>query len=314
MRDAEREVVERLIRSHPALRDGTVIDPAADPPDAIISCDSGRLGFELTEIFTVGGSNVRGSEYLQFDRQWQALKACIITRLQHQHANLDQCEIYLRLDRQVADNSLDVANLPPPNAHEAFAVQLGRAVVARRPPFNARADRTIDIPIPQEQAFDLLRRYATRIEIVWRPDSFAELGVAVHLPAVEGGYLHTGTEKLEAAILRKANFSAEQRKRIEAAAVAELYLVLGGRQTGLLPHLQADTRAGLERDLAFIRYPFERSEFHGIILFDDFNDKLEVFCTRCLSARQKERRVGVGPLNFFTPGMFDVPHACPTLA
>ena len=316
MRDAERDVVERLIRSHPALRDGTVVDPAADPPDAIIACDSGRLGFELTEIFSVGSSNSRGSEYLQFDRHWQALKARIVNVLQHQHPNLDQCDIYLRLDRQVPGNSLDLENLPPGNVHETFAVQLGRAVLARRPTFNARADRAVDVPIPGGSDFATLRQYATRIEIVWRPDSFSELNVAagIHLPAVEAGYLHTGTEKLEAAILRKSNFSKEQRKRIAAAAIAELYLVLGGRQTGLLPHLQAETRAGLERDLAFVRYPFEHSVYDGIILFDDFNDKLEVFCTRCLSARQKERRVGVGPLDFFRPGMFDMPHACPSLA
>ena len=315
MRDSELEVMERLLRSHPKLKDATLVDPDEDPPDAIATCEAGRYGFELTDIFSVGGSNSRGSEYLQFNRQWQELKKHLVSVLQHRHANLDQCDIYLRLNGQ-SENSFAVENLPRPTEYEKFAVQLLRAIFAHRPAFNTHSDQATDVAIPNSPEFGLLRLHATRIEIIWRPGSFSDVNVAadVHLPAVDGGYLNTGTEKLEAAILRKGTPSREQRSRIKAADVREMYLVLGGQRTGMLPHLQAQTRAGLERDMSFVRYPFEQSIFDAIILFDDFNDKTEVFCTRCLSARQKENRVGTGPLDFFSLGMFNIPHVCAALA
>jgi hypothetical protein len=315
MRDTERAVINRLMKMHPALHDASVFESHSDPPDAIVVSGSGRLGFELTDVFSVGDTNSGGSEFLQFNQRWTALKQEIVNVLQHKHANLDQCDVYLRLSVQ-SPNSLDLVNLPRPMEYRQFAIQLIRAIFANEVPFNSDADRAIEVSVPRHDDYALLRKFAKRIEIIWRPASFGEVNVAadVHLPAVEGGYLHTGTQKLETAILRKGNPSREQRKRIDAADVRELYLVLGGQQTGLLPHLQGQTRAGLERDLSFVRYRFETSVFHGLVLFDDFGDRLEVFCSLCLLAIQKSQRVGVGPLDFYTPGMFEVPHACPVLA
>ena len=168
---------------------------------------------------------------------------------------------------------------------------------------------------PEDATFATLRRYARRVEIVWRPE-FTNLNVAidVHLPAVEAGVLGTDTSSLERAILRKTALTDEQRKRIAEANVDELYLVLGGQQTGMLPHLQVLTREGLQGALAFVRHPYEQSIFDGIVLFDDFNNCVEVFCTKCLSAVQKYNRVGVGVLDFYNAGMLVIPHACPRLA
>jgi hypothetical protein len=88
-----------------------IAEPEKDPPEAIVICDGIRYGFELTDIFSVGDTNAGGSEYLQFSRRWRELKKELIEILEHRHANLDQCDIYLRLDRQ-SENPFDLANLP----------------------------------------------------------------------------------------------------------------------------------------------------------------------------------------------------------
>lgn len=38
---------------------------------------TGRLGLELTDIFSVGATNQRGSLYLQFERRWRDIRAVI---------------------------------------------------------------------------------------------------------------------------------------------------------------------------------------------------------------------------------------------
>ena len=307
--------MERLVRLHPELAGVSVDAPADDPPDAIISPGGARLGFELTDIFSVGHVNDRGSAFLQFEAQWIALKRVILDTLSHQHPNLDQCDIYLRLDRQSSDE-FDLANLPRPGDYQTFARQLLRAILRGRPePFNRHSDATTHIELPDTPEFGVLHRYTRRAEIVWRPE-FTRLNIAVdvHLPAVEAGALNTDTASLETAILRKTTLTAEQQRRIQAAAMNEYYLVLGGQQSGRLPHLQADSRAGLQDALVFVRHPFERSIFDGIVLFDDLNDRVEVFCTKCLSASQKYNRLGVGFLSFYNAEMFVLPHACPRLA
>ena len=315
MRDSERQVLERLTGLHPQLA-GAVIDaPANDPPDAIISVAGARLGLELTDIFSVGQVNDRGSAFLQFEAQWLALKRVILDTLSQQHPNLDQCDIYLRLDRQSSDE-FDLRNLPKPGDYQTFARQLLRAIMSGRPePFNRHSSATTHLELPDTHEFGVLHRHTRRAEVVWRPE-FTRLNVAVdvHLPAVEAGALNTSTASLETAILRKTTLTPEQQRRIQAASMSEYYLVLGGQQSGRLPHLQADSRAGLQDALVFVRHPFERSIFDGIVLFDDLNDRVEVFCTKCLSASQKYNRLGVGLLNFYNAEMFVLPHACPRLA
>lgn len=315
MRDSERQVMERLVRLHPELAGASIDAPADDPPDAIISLGGARLGFELTDIFSVGQVNDRGSAFLQFEAHWIALKRVILDTLSHQHPNLDQCDIYLRLDRQSSDE-FDLANLPRPGDHQTFARQLLRAILRGRPePFKRHSDATTHIELPDTPEFGMLHRYTRRAAVVWRPE-FTRLNIAVdvHLPVVEAGTLNSGTASLETAILRKTTLTAEQQRRMRAAAINEYYLVLGGQQSGRLPHLQADSRAGLQDALVFVRHPFERSIFDGIVLFDDLNDRLEVFCTKCLSASQKYNRLGVGFLSFYNAEMFLIPHACPRLA
>lgn len=315
MRDSEREVMERLIRLHPELAGASIEAPANDPPDAIVSVAGARLGFELTDIFSVGQVNDRGSAFFQFEAQWLALKRVILDTLSQQHPNLDQCDIYLRLDRQSGDE-FDLRNLPKPGDYQTFARQLLRAIMSGRPePFNRHSNATTHVELPDTPEFSVLHRYTRRAEVVWRPE-FTRLNVAVdvHLPAVEAGALNTSTGSLETAILRKTTLTPEQQRRIQAASTNEYYLVLGGQQSGRLPHFQADSRAELHDALVFVRHPFERSVFDGIVLFDDLSNRVEVFCTKCLSASQKYNRLGVGFLSFYNAEMFVIPHACPRLA
>lgn len=142
MRDSERQVLERLTRLHPQLAGAAVDAPTNDPPDAVITVAGARLGFELTDIFSVGQVNDRGSAFLQFEVQWLALKRVILETLSQQHPNLDQCDIYLRLDRQSSDE-FDLRNLPKPGDYQTFARQLLRAIMSGRPePFNRHSNAT----------------------------------------------------------------------------------------------------------------------------------------------------------------------------
>ena len=277
----ERRVFERLLRLHPKLRNGKLEQIDERALDGIVTVSGRRLGFQLTDLFTEGTTDEKGSTAARADEVWAELGPKVEAMLAD-IPDLNRASLTIRFR---TNGHLHPDNLPRKNERVAFIEQLETFLRQHADVLDKTTKFGHELHPVQDQP--LLERYIDEVFVSWRDldvDSPPHLQVADLNHAIRMGadVMTEAFERKGPKLTRAVRTEVDARHRLD-----EMYLVLGGDPEGPRHTKQySGDYPSLLHALTFMGYVLADTAFDGIVIFHDWGDAVSVFCTLCIRNHQ----------------------------